>query len=195
MKKGLSICFKEKGVLTYLKIRRHIREINEGRNNFVYIGRNVKLSNITVHFIGSNNKIVVNDGCELNNCILRTDGDNNVIFIDRGTYIGGACIHAMYSTSIKIGKKCLFSSEIDIRSGEHCIYNLGDKKQYNFAKDIMIGEHVWIGKRVQCLKGVEIARDSIIGAGSLVTRKFEAPNVIIAGNPAKIIKTGINWRR
>ncbi len=37
-----------------------------------------------------------------------------------------------------------------------------------------------------------IADNCIVGAGSLVTKKFEEPNVVIAGHPAKVIKTGIN---
>lgn len=145
--------------------------------------------------IDSNNKIIIGNNCELHNGVLRTDGENNLIVIGQGTYIGGACIHALCSTSIEIGRKCLFSSEIDIRSGELKIYNIRDKKQYNFGKNIKIGNQVWIGKRVQLLKGVEIPDNSVVGAGSLVTKKFEEPNVIIAGHPAKVIRTGIYWKK
>jgi len=166
-----------------------------GTNNRVIIGKNVTLFKVTIQIIGSNNKIVIDDNCELCNCALRTDGNNNIIHVGSGTYIGGACIHALDSTLIKLGKMCLLSSEIDIRSGEHCIYNLSDKKRYNFGKNIRIGNHVWIGKRAQILKGAEIADDSVVGAGSLVTKKFNDSNVIIAGHPAKIIRTRINWRR
>ncbi len=123
------------------------------------------------------------------------DVNKNLIKVGNGTYIGGAYLHALDSTSIEIGKGCLLSTEIDMRSGEHPIYNLKDRRQYNYAKDIKIGNHVWIGKRVQCLKGVEIADNSVIGAGSLVTKRFLETNIIVAGNPAKIIKTSINWRR
>ena len=44
-------------------------------------------------------------------------------------------------------------------------------------------------------KGVNIANNSVIGASAVVTKGFEESNVIIAGNPAKVIKRGINWRR
>ncbi len=192
--KDINITIKEKCTIKRLSNYKHIKIIRGGGiNNRVIIGNNINVSNVIIHIIGNNNKIVIRDNCELNNCVLRADGNGNQIYIDSGTYIGGAYVHALGTTSIKIGKECLLSSEIDIRSGEHCIYNLSDKKQYNFGRDIRIGNHVWIGKRVQCLKGVEIADNSVIGAGSLVTKKFEEPNVIIAGHPARVIRTGINW--
>ena len=44
-------------------------------------------------------------------------------------------------------------------------------------------------------KNVKIADNSIVGWGSIVTKEFNEPNVIIAGIPAKIVKRGINWDR
>ena len=65
----------------------------------------------------------------------------------------------------------------------------------NFAKSIEIGKHVWIGKDSKIGKNVKIADNSIVGWGSIVTKEFNEPNVIIAGIPAKIVKRGINWDR
>lgn len=44
-------------------------------------------------------------------------------------------------------------------------------------------------------KNVKISDNSIVGWGSIVTRKFDEPNVIIAGIPAKVVKRGVNWDR
>ena len=44
------------------------------------------------------------------------------------------------------------------------------------------------------LKGVKIEGHSIIGSGSVVTKSFGETNVVIAGNPAKIVKKDIDWR-
>jgi acetyltransferase-like isoleucine patch superfamily enzyme len=46
---------------------------------------------------------------------------------------------------------------------------------------------VWIGSRVTILPGTEIGRNSIVGAGAVVKGVFPE-NVIIAGNPGKVIK-------
>ena len=42
---------------------------------------------------------------------------------------------------------------------------------------------------------VSIGDNSIVGWGSIVTRRFDEPNVILAGIPAKVVKRGINWDR
>lgn len=53
--------------------------------------------------------------------------------------------------------------------------------------DINIGKNVWIGDSVSILRGVHIGENTIIGANSVVTKSFPA-NVVIAGNPARILK-------
>lgn len=64
-----------------------------------------------------------------------------------------------------------------------------------FAQSIEIGKHVWIGKDAKICKNVKLSDNSIVGWGSIVTKKFNEPNVIVAGIPTKIAKRGINWDR
>jgi len=63
----------------------------------------------------------------------------------------------------------------------------------NPSKDILIDDHVWIGTKVTCLKGVHVSKDSMVAATTTLCKTYDAPNAIIAGVPGKIIKTGINW--
>lgn len=56
---------------------------------------------------------------------------------------------------------------------------------------IIIGENCWIGANVRICKGVEIGDNSIVAANSVVTKSVPA-NCIVAGNPAKIVKTDID---
>ncbi len=53
---------------------------------------------------------------------------------------------------------------------------------------VVIGKNCWIGSNSMILKGVHLGENSIVGAGSVVTKSFPK-NVIVAGNPAKIIAT------
>ena len=64
---------------------------------------------------------------------------------------------------------------------------------YRTAKPVIIGNNVWIGYRAMILKGVTIGDNSIIAANAVVTKDVPA-NCIVAGNPAKIIRSEVNWR-
>ena len=66
-------------------------------------------------------------------------------------------------------------------------------KRINPAKDVKIGNHVWIGYRVLINKGVIIPENTIIGTGAVVTKAFDEPNTMIAGVPGKVVKRNMNW--
>ena len=52
---------------------------------------------------------------------------------------------------------------------------------------IKIGDNVWIGMNAVILKGVTIGDNSVVAAGSVVTKSVE-PNTVVAGNPAVVVK-------
>lgn len=58
---------------------------------------------------------------------------------------------------------------------------------------ITVGEHVWIGSNVTVLNGVVLPTGCVVAAGSIVTKRFEEENCLIAGMPAGVIRTGIEW--
>jgi len=98
-------------------------------------------------------------------------------------------------TAIFIGSDCMFSTEICIYTTDgHAIYT-EDGTFINKGKDVLIGNHVWLGRRCILLKGVVIGNNSIVGLGAIVTKPFPISNAILAGFPAKVIKTGVNWDR
>ena len=66
-------------------------------------------------------------------------------------------------------------------------------KPLNVPDDIYLEDHVWVGARCVLLKGAYLAENSVVGAMALVNKRFDIPNVLIGGVPAKIIKSGINW--
>ena len=90
----------------------------------------------------------------------------------------------------------MFSNKIQLRTSDsHSILD-GNAKRINPGGDIEIGNHVWIGNEVVVLKGSVIPENCIVGARSIVTSSLRAtPNSMIAGIPAKVLKTNINWKR
>ena len=86
--------------------------------------------------------------------------------------------------NVYLGKGVSFSFQNMVITSTH---DLCDMKTV-LASEIIIGENVWITSRVVILPGVRIGRNSVIGAGSVVSRDIP-PNVFAVGIPAKPIKT------
>lgn len=125
-------------------------------------------------------------------------GDNNTVEIGRYTTIGDACflLNNCKNTKVSIGDDCMLSCGITIRTNDgHTIFDNETKAITNKPKDIIIGNHVWIGDGSIILKATIIPSNTIIGARSLINKQFDKENTIIAGAPAKIVKENINWDR
>ncbi|MBT2658618.1 acyltransferase [Bacillus sp. ISL-18] len=123
--------------------------------------------------------------------------DNNcTLEIGDGTTIMEAGISVVEPNGkISIGEDCMFSFGIDIlNSDSHSIIDLTSNKRINFSKDVVIGNHVWIGHEVQILKGTEIVDNSIVGSRSILTKKYGS-NCVIVGTPAKQVKENVTWDR
>lgn len=165
-----------------------------GKNNQVEIKKAITNLGLTVFINGSNNKVTVEENCVLKNLCIWIEDDNNEVFIGKNTLICGETkLSCIESTRISIGEDCMFSNAIDVRTGDsHSILDENGKR-INPSKDVIINDHVWIGHGVTILKGATVSRDSICATKAVVTKEFTQPNVVIAGNPAKIIKENINW--
>ena len=88
----------------------------------------------------------------------------------------------------KIGNDCLVGEEVAIHDFEGN-GTLPDKRlNIGTKKEVVIGNNVWIGSKVIINKGARIGDNSVIAAGSVVLGKEYPPNVIIGGNPARMIK-------
>jgi acetyltransferase-like isoleucine patch superfamily enzyme len=87
----------------------------------------------------------------------------------------------------------MFSFDVDIRNGDsHSILEQATGKRVNWAKNVRIGEHVWLGAYTQVLGGADIEKNAIIGIRSLV-KGYIPSGVIAAGIPAKVVKDGFTW--
>ena len=88
----------------------------------------------------------------------------------------------------------MFSRNIKLMASDgHKIYFDNDLIATN--GNIEIGDRVWIADSVTILKNVKINNGSVIGINSVVTRSIEKTNVLIVGNPAKIVKENIKWEK
>ena len=108
----------------------------------------------------------------------------------------------LHNVNIHIGNNCGFSGTVigagknivigdNVRCGANTLITDSDWHQGDPRtspdSDVVIENNVWLGYGVKVLKGVRIGENSVIGAGSIVTRNIPS-NVIAAGNPCKVIK-------
>lgn len=196
-KRNNKIILKDKNIIKKLRILLSVKWDITGSDNTVIFEEGGRL-NGRVLIIGNKNEIRIGKNCFINNdSLLRAEGDENKIIIGKNVYIGEAKLLVKDATRITIGDFCLFSSQIDIQASDgHSIYQIqsATKTKINQSKDVKIGKHVWICRRVQILKGSCIPDDCVVGAGTMINKVFRQSNVVIAGNPARIIKENINWK-
>lgn len=178
--------------LSYIKkckIRSH------GKNNKIIVGDFSRLIGCTISIRGNNNTIRIGDRCLCRNAVFCIEDDNNTIEVgDETAMHGEISLSVIEGTAITIGRECLFSSKINIRTGDsHSLVQKGTMNRINPSRSIDIGDHVWIGMGVTILKGTRIADHCVVGAASLLNKVYERPNCVIAGVPAKEVKENVDW--
>ena len=108
------------------------------------------------------------------------------IFVGENFFANFDCVF-LDAAPIEIGDNCMIGPKTCIYAISHPLDPIERRKGIGLPKKVTIGNNVWIGGGVTILPGVSLGNNVIVGAGSVVTKSFP-DNVVIAGNPAKIIK-------
>lgn len=126
--------------------------------------------------VGENVWIEPDFRCEFGKNI--TIGDN--------VYINFGCI-ILDCSEVTIGFHTLLGPNIGLYAANHSTDATERINGGCYGKPIHIGNNVWLGGDVKVLQGVTIGDNTIIGAGSIVTKDIP-DNVIAVGNPCKVIR-------
>jgi len=167
-----------------------------GDNNQVKIGSGSVLTNVHFRIRGSGHRIEFGENCRISRgAVLWFEDRNGVLRVGSNTTMVEVHIAVTEKSTVTIGEDCMFANDIDIRTGDsHSVIDTLTGERLNPAGDIFISRHVWVAPHTVILKGVNIGENSIVATGAVVTRSCD-PGVIIGGNPAKVIKTGVSWKR
>jgi maltose O-acetyltransferase len=89
---------------------------------------------------------------------------------------------------VHIGDNCMLAPGVHIYTATHPLDAEERNSGVEFGKPVNIGNNVWIGGRAVINPGVTIGDNVVVASGAVVTKDVPA-NVVVGGNPAKIIKT------
>ena len=172
------------------KVNIHIK----GSHNTVVIGEFARLEGATIYINGSFNHITIGGWSYLGGTDLFVEDDGGSIVIgSRTKFLGETHLAVIEGTSITIGNDCLFSSDIQLRTGDsHSVLDM-EGRRVNASENITVGDHVWVGTKAFLNKGAKVAPHSIVGACALVTKAFDEPHCALAGVPAKVVKRDVDW--
>lgn len=88
---------------------------------------------------------------------------------------------------VKIGDNCQFAPNVSIYTAGHPLHPVARNSLYEYGIEVTVGDNVWIGGNTVIMPGVHIGSNTVIGAGSVVTK--DIPDwVVAAGNPCRVIR-------
>lgn len=155
---------------------------------------NANLNNVFLEFLGHNNKVYIGENVSMKGqwCL----GVGCTIKIgSKTTSTNPVYITVAEHTTLSIGEDCMFATNNQIRTDDaHPIYDVRTGKRLNTSKDITIGDRVWVAYGATIFGGTQIGSGSIVGAHSVVKKRFPN-NCVIAGIPAKIVRKDVFWER
>ena len=105
----------------------------------------------------------------------------------------GKCVYANFNLTlvddshIYVGDYTMIAPNVVISTAGHPILPELREKQYQYNMPVHIGRNCWIGAGALIMPGVTIGDNTVIGAGSVVTRDIPA-NVVAVGNPCRVLR-------
>ncbi|WP_229333339.1 acyltransferase [Grimontia hollisae] len=165
------------------------------KGNTIKFGVKNRIRKCTIAIHGRGNRLIFEDGANLKGVHIELDGNHCTMIIGKHCVIGEGCYFSARenNTTLRIGDHCMFSRNVKLMTSDgHDIHTLEQEKRINPAKNITIGNRVWLADSSVVLKGCTIGDGAVVGINAVVTKNVPN-NSIAAGNPAKVIKNNIRW--
>lgn len=180
------------------KKRRAVKQFGE---NSIAAKGTVFFAGASCRNSGASENVTIDENCTIGGSFIVLFGGK--VSVGKNTYIGpGTSIQA--KESITIGRDVIIANNVVlVDNNNHPVSPLERKKmsacsdhindelwswKYAESKPIIIEDNVWIGRDTRILKGVTIGKGSIVALGAIVTHDVP-PYSVVAGNPARVVKT------
>jgi acetyltransferase-like isoleucine patch superfamily enzyme len=144
--------------------------------------------------IGKRCRVTLRDGGRVSfgpGCVIdegMTLEVTGLLRVGAGTVFGHHCTIAARS-AVTLGSSCLIAEMVSIRDHDHNFERLDTPvvAQGAVVSDVTIGDNVWLGAKVNVLRGVTIGDNVVVGAGAVVTHDIPA-NAVAVGVPARVLR-------
>ncbi len=127
----------------------------------------------------------IGEGCYIEPPLHANFGGRHVHF--------GKCVYANYNltmvddTHIYVGDETMFGPNVTLATAGHPIDPELRRQGLQFNMPVRIGRNCWLGAGVAVMPGVTIGDNTVIGAGSVVTKDIPS-NVVAVGNPCRVLR-------
>ena len=111
-------------------------------------------------------------------------GDN--IAVGENFYANFNCV-ILDAAKVTIGDNCMLAPQVGLYTATHPVDPVARATGIEYAKPITLGDNCWIGGMAVINPGVTLGDNVVVASGSVVTKSF-GDNLVIGGNPARIIK-------
>ncbi|ASG01749.1 sugar O-acetyltransferase [Vibrio anguillarum] len=108
------------------------------------------------------------------------------IHVGENFYANFGCV-ILDVAEVRIGENCFIAPQVGIYTATHPIDPIQRNSGLEFAKPIRIGNNCWIGGHATINPGVTLGDNVVVASGAVVTKSFGS-NVVIGGNPARVLK-------
>ena len=108
------------------------------------------------------------------------------IRIGARTFVNFNCV-MLDGAAISVGDECLLASGVQLITASHPIDPVARRGAWEQALPVTIGDGVWLGAGSLVCPGASIGENTVVGAGSVVTRSLPG-GVVAYGNPARVVR-------
>lgn len=165
------------------------------REGVAELGRDVRLFDCHIVIRGAGARLSLGERVRLRGVRIVVEDAGSRLEIGAGTTMTGAVLQAKEGGLVSFGRDCMVGSGVEVsNSDSHSLVEAASGRRLNPARDIRIGDHVWLGAGCWINKGARVGSGSTIAARSRVVGEVP-PAVLAAGAPATVRRVGVSWDR
>lgn len=166
-----------------------------GDGGSIELGHEVRLFDCIIVLRGTRPRLVIQDRVRLTQVRIVVEDEGSEVLIKSLTSMTRATVQSKEGCRVEFGADCMVGHGAEVtNSDSHSVICQATGARLNPARDVVLGDRVWLGAGVYVTKGVRIGPDTVVAAGSRVFSDLPGA-VLAAGVPAVVKRTGVAWCR